>query len=367
MQQHSLFSPAARVSTAMAYDPPSGRVVLFGGRTDFAFGPGLYTYTPLAETWVWDGASATWTNATPPAAAPGQPATSPPARLGAVMAYEAGPDAEHPGKLVLFGGEGINGALLNDTWSWDGTKWTQEHPAHSPPARWAAVMTENPGSGLVLFGGSQTAPDYRSIGDVSEGDPNEQMLCDTWTWNASDWVQQHPRMSPPARRSASMAYHQRTQTDVLFGGTWPAATNSSPLLGDTWTWDGSSWSQRSLPQAPRPRFGAQMASLPAAGVVVLYDGKKPFQTGNEGDCPPEQAVECSPADTWTWDGTEWTQRFPSDDPGIRAFGSMAYDAPRQRVVLFGGDSGQGTQAPSTPSGNVNDDTWTWDGEGHQRA
>lgn len=113
------------------------------------------------------------------------------------MAYAASPGADPRGKLLLFGGASANGEVFKDTWSWDVSKWTEEHPAHSPPGRWAAVMAQNTGSGLVLFGGSQTAPDLNFDRDLEAGGPDEQMLCDTWTWNGSDWEKRHPATSPP--------------------------------------------------------------------------------------------------------------------------------------------------------------------------
>jgi hypothetical protein len=57
------------------------------------------------------------------------------------------------------------------------------------------------------------------------------------------------------------------------------------------------------------------------------------------------------SDTWEWNGENWTQ---VDDigPSARAETAMAYDATRQKVVLFGGTGGAG----------VLDDTWEWNGE-----
>jgi hypothetical protein len=40
----------------------------------------------------------------------------------------------------------------------------------------------------------------------------------TWTWDGSTWTKQHPATSPPARNSATMAYDAATGTAVLFGG-----------------------------------------------------------------------------------------------------------------------------------------------------
>ena len=65
------------------------------------------------------------------------PATSPPARYSASMAYDSG-----TGQLVLFGGTNnySGNGPLNDTWIWNGTMWTQLSPATSPPALYAASM-----------------------------------------------------------------------------------------------------------------------------------------------------------------------------------------------------------------------------------
>ena len=63
------------------------------------------------------------------------------------MAYDPG-----TGQLVLFGG--YDGGFLDDTWTWNGSTWTQMTPATSPPARDSASMAYDPGTGqLVLFGG----------------------------------------------------------------------------------------------------------------------------------------------------------------------------------------------------------------------
>jgi hypothetical protein len=56
-------------------------------------------------------------------------------------------------------------------------------------------------------------------------------------------------------------------------------------------------------------------------------------------------------DAWQWDGTNWTASFSTHYPPARWIGAMAYDAARQRVVLFGGLSNSGAVG----------DTWEWDG------
>ena len=41
-------------------------------------------------------------------------------------------------------------------------------------------------------------------------------------------------------------------------------------------------------------------------------------------------------DTWTWDGTTWTQEPPATSPSARSDMGMAYDQARGEVVVFGG-------------------------------
>jgi hypothetical protein len=41
-------------------------------------------------------------------------------------------------------------------------------------------------------------------------------------------------------------------------------------------------------------------------------------------------------DTWEWDGTTWVQMTVAVSPPARGGHAMAYDAARRQVVLFGG-------------------------------
>jgi hypothetical protein len=56
-------------------------------------------------------------------------------------------------------------------------------------------------------------------------------------------------------------------------------------------------------------------------------------------------------DTWEWDGDAWTQQEDTG-PSPRQFHAMGFDLVHKRVVLFGGDPG---------NGNALGDTWSWDG------
>ncbi len=91
------------------------------------------------------------------------------------MAYDAA-----TGNVVLFGGADVTGHSLGDTWIWNGSTWTKQTPATSPPPQGQASMAYDAATGnVVLFGGDN--------------------LGGTWVWNGSTWTKQAPATSPPPR------------------------------------------------------------------------------------------------------------------------------------------------------------------------
>jgi len=73
-------------------------------------------------------------------------------------------------------------------------------------------------------------------------------LGDTWAFNGTTWSQANPSSSPSARDGVQMAYDQATSTTYLFGGY-----NGSTYLGDTWAFNGTTWTQLSPATSPAPR------------------------------------------------------------------------------------------------------------------
>ncbi len=292
-QQSPATSPTARRFASMADDPAIGKIVLFGGESSAG---------RLNDTWTYDGSE--WTRQSP--------ATHPPARRSAAMAYDPA-----IGKVVLFGGVGEGGefGLLGDTWTYDGTEWTQQSPATHPPVRNGASMAYDPAIGkIVLFGGEGVT----------------SLLDDTWTYDGSEWTQQSPAAEPPVRTAASMAYDPEIGEMVLFGGA-----GELPVLGDTWIYDGTDWTQQSPAASPVARRAASMDYDAATGQIVLFGGFS--EEGASGD-------------TWTYDGSTWTQQSPTTSPPARFFASMDYDPAIGKTILFGG---AGSGGPSL------EDTWAY--------
>jgi hypothetical protein len=114
------------------------------------------------------------------------------------MAYDGA-----AGNIVLFGGESSlipAGTDLNDTWTWDGTTWTQQFPPVSPSARtYMGMVYDEATKTVVLFGG------------------------------ANNWRQIHPATVPPNRYLFGMDYDPVHHDVLMFGGY-----SSTVVRSDTW-------------------------------------------------------------------------------------------------------------------------------------
>jgi N-acetylneuraminic acid mutarotase len=258
-----------------AFVAPATAIVLFGG-----VDPG--------DTWMWDGAA--WSALT---------LTSPPGRSG-VAGARLGDNA------VFFGG-----GTVSDTWTWGGSAWTPNGTAGPSPRSGAAMARF--GDTLVLFGGSST-------GDAS----NATLLDDTWTWDGTTWTQVHVT-GPAARSDASMT--TLGNKVVLFGGV----EGFGMAFSDTWTWNGGGWTHEQA-TGPGARSGGAMATLGSS--AILFGG-----ANDEGQLL---------SDTWAWDGATWAAVPTSVAPSGRSLASMATLG--NEVYLFGGFNG-----------TYDSDTWAWNG------
>jgi hypothetical protein len=166
------------------------------------------------------------------------------------------------------------------------------------------------------------------------GSDSTKDFGDTWTWNGMTWTLASST-GPAARTRHAMAYDAHRQRVVMFGGV----TGFTTQVGDTWEWDGSTWTQRTLLDSPGPRNYQSMAYDAVRQRVVLTGG-------NEG-------LNIPLTDTWTYDGVSWTLQSALSPA---SFGKGAsYDERRQRVVEFGGYSGP------TSATVFSNELWEWDG------
>ncbi len=234
--------------------------------------------------------------------------------------------------VLLFGGTLLTpgGALTNQTWTWNGHVWQQQHPRTAPPALQGTMVYDAASQQVILF-----LDQVQSDGTVA----NEM-----WLWQGDTW-QQLPTTHPPEVLGASMAYDAAHGEVILFGGTITGSNgNADTLSNATWTWNGHTWQEQQPPTAPSPRTGTAMAYDEADQQIVLYGGTT--ATGLS-------------AETWTWNGTNWQQIVPAATPSPRQNPLLVYDSASRQMVLLGGINPAGTQ-PAAP------ETWVWEHHTWQR-
>jgi Bacterial Ig-like domain (group 2) len=283
--------PAGRWLAAMAYDGARQRVLMFGGSGTQAMG----------DLWSWDGTQWELLSGS------GGPA----ARDGAVMAYDPGSQ-----KVLLWGGRAANGTTrLTDTWEWDGVNWSE-------------VSTSGVGGYEHASGGFDEGRNRFVVFTTAAGQAGAGQQ-DTWEWEgAAPWTLRATSgpVSFMVPLSSPLVFEPIRQ--ALLGLFGDAAGASVTRL---WSWNGSAWTD----------LGAGPSIAPGGTLVV---------TGP--DTLLAFAGEPSGAGlTWRWNGSGWAMAANAGPPGPRFGPAMAYDAHRNRVVLFGGFTGAGYRA----------DTWEWDG------
>lgn len=154
---------------------------------------------------------------------------------------------------------------------------------------------------------------------------------------------------PAPRDGFAMGYDTDRQTMVIHGGHTQNIDFSYAFYTGTWeSVAGGNWEYADDP-GPSARAYHAMAYDPERHRMVMFGGHWQDQpTGMPGTIPNETYAE-----TWEYDGTTWTQKFPAQNPGARSRHGMAWDPVRKRVVLFGGRTTGGFVA--TPA------MWEWDG------
>lgn len=215
---------------------------------------------------------------------------------------------------VVFGGGSGEGGN-DETSQWDGSVWQPGGSPTAPPHRTRHAMAFDGARGVsVLFGGQHWVT----------GTPIVRQ--DTWTFDGTQWTQRFPATFPAVRCGHAMAYDSARARVVLFGGTsvgWTPSPPPSAFHGDTWEWDGSNWFERvSSSPVPSPRHEHAMAYDPVAQVTYLFGGYGP---------------DGSPlGDLWSWNGTRWTQLLTASSPARRGDCALAFDTARGKLVLYGG-------------------------------
>jgi hypothetical protein len=192
----------------------------------------------------------------------------PPGRSGAAMTYDGASQY-----VLLYGGTGTNGQILNDTWEFDGSTWTPLDGQSPPSGLTGASMAYDPQlQQVILFGGSSL------IGGVLTPQNG------TYAWNGDGWVTQTPQASPPARSEAALTNFDGGSTGsfVLFGGLGaPPSTIQAPANQVT------------------PGAGATGSGATSSGATS--SGAAGSATAGAGSA---DTATTALNDTWVWDGSK---------------------------------------------------------------
>jgi len=269
-------APTARLGAVLVADPAHGDLVLFGGRARSGV---------ERDTWLWEDGR--WRRVATPGA--------PPARSFAAAA--ADPD----GGALLFGGDPSDPVgTHDDTWRWDGARWSELHPATVPDGGAFRTMAQGPDGAPVLVV-------FAAGGEVR-----------AWTWRAGDW--RAAAGAPPWRDDAALVPDRAAGRLLQVGGM----ARGGQRTGDTWAWDGASWSE--LRPAHPPGGGpAAVADLVAGPLLYEQDG------------------------TWTWSEGDWTLAQAPGRPRWVPYAALAAVPGGAEAVLLTGAAGEPGQ------------TWLWAG------
>ena len=193
---------------------------------------------------------------------------------------------------------------LGDTWFSNGLTWREPAGLHPSPRYAAALAYDAARNDFMLFGGQSGSVSY----------------ADTWSFDGQAWKRETPAHKPPPRRDAAMAYDPSLRLVVLYGGLIPNGAEGVEAA-DTWTWDGSDWTQVSTDNnGPHFRVGARMVT--AENRVILFGGNI-FNTSYFGDA-------------WTFNGSTWVRADHKPSPAGRGDAAVAWNAEDSSLLVVGG-------------------------------
>ncbi len=184
----------------------------------------------------------------------------------------------------------------------DDDSWQGGSLGGPSPRRDAAMTYDSARGRVVLFGGDGGGFDMADLWFLAK-----DTLTGQHAWTSS------PTAGPSPRSGAAMAYDEKRDRYVLFGGSTFGIQN-----GETWEFD------------PKLQVWSLVGfGLARSGHALAYDPIRERTLLVGGNC----GSSCG--DTWEWDGSNW-QLFPGPFPSGFIRPALAWDSDRSRMVFFGG-------------------------------
>lgn len=283
-------SPSPRYDAAMA--SAGGAAILFGGRNC------IDTGDSLGDTWEFNLSTNAWTAITPSGSKPAP-------RRAPAMVRDAS------GNFVYMVGGYRNPFYSNEVWRYEPATHTWQQLTSAPFVRaWMGSTLQTVTGELWFCGGRGSAPTaecqsfnpstgtwtvqpslptarsefpmafdpytetlYAFGGRALDGSPYGDLL--RLRKGATAWESVIPPGAAPQTRSAHVGYFDLTRHELVIalGFTSDPATSRTSRLGDLWTYDGQSWTERG-PPVPLPSFSVsgQVTGGPANGTALIALG-----------------------------------------------------------------------------------------------
>ena len=379
--------PSARASVGMVYDSKRGVMVLAGGDD-------INNGNDLADTWAYDGTS--WVN---------ENLNFTGAR-NTVSSLVFNPDLNYT--FLFFGSNfydasyyddiqyndiqetNITPAMadvfltyggyrllfeepwyetFNETWifNYSSKEWTNISDLTSSYPKGVSgygISYDPVLQGAILFGGS-TIDDSAFCTDVG------YQSDETWLFNGSDWVNLAPSSSPPPLMFPSMVYDAVRNVTILYGGLKPVCAGSCVCVpsGETWEYASSANTWTNVITSTQPPTGGSISydAFNTGEVAMAFDSSRGVAVAVLGwhvnEWGEGTTATIYDAETWEYDGTDWTNVTSSisGSPPTNVSGQgMAYDPVRQKIVLIGGTYLYEDENTSLDQHAINE-TWEYNG------